>query len=713
MRKPNRVLVLLFAFCFVMTQIVFVSPVFAASTSTGTSRIAGEDRYKTAVAVSQKGWKTADYAVLARGDSFADALCAGPLASKFDGPILLTQPRQLNTDTLQELKRLGVRHLFIAGGLGAVSQKVEDDLKAAGITDIERVYGNDRYETSVKIAEKIDDSGTVVLATGNDFPDALSISVIASKLQMPILLTPRNSIPDAVKDYLSEQSITKTYIAGGIGVIGSDIEQQVPGPTRLAGTDRYKTNVAILKNFETHFSFDNIYFATGTNFADALTGAVLAAKKSSPLILANKDLPAATADFLKDKILISTKPIGIGGQNALPSSIVTGILSAKENIQVSEKYNIAGTYGPETGSVTIEGSVIISAADVTLRNTIIEGDLLLGHSIGDGNVYLSDVTVKGKTIVNGGGPNSVIMYNFNGETVVIDIPDGGNVRLVAQGNTSIGNVSMESGGQLEESGLTGDGFTNVEIPAGAEVILSGDFNEVSVEADGANINLANGASITTLNANAPASITGEGQITTANVNVNGVTLGSNPTNLNIADEVTAVIDNEEKTPSDNTSTPPPSSGGGSGAGGGGGGGDTTAPTVNTYSPADNAINVAIDANLVLTFSEYVQVVDGKNITIKKTSDNSEVETIVANNNASITVVSKTVTIDLTNPLANDTGYYVLIDQGAFKDSAGNSYAGINSARDWNFRTVLNILNAPALTNGVSFADDDANDNATI
>lgn len=272
------------AFCVLFSQVISTQTVFAQTAAT--DRIAGDDRYTTAVSISQKGWKTADYAVLARGDNFADALCAGPLAYKYGGPILLTEPTQLNRDTLTELKRLGVKHLFITGGFEAISQNIEETVKAAGITDIQRIYGDTRYETSIKIAEKLGNSGKIVLATGSNFPDALSVSVIASKLGMPILLTPQESLTADVANYIKGKSITQTYLIGGLGVINAEVEKQVPRPARLVGTDRYETNVAVLKNFEKDFDFENIYIATGggtlgTQFADALTGAVLAAKKSS------------------------------------------------------------------------------------------------------------------------------------------------------------------------------------------------------------------------------------------------------------------------------------------------------------------------------------------------------------------------------------------------------------------------------------------------
>lgn len=114
-------------------------------------------------------------------------------------------------------------------------------------------------------------------------------------------------------------------------------------------------------------------------------------------------------------------------------------------------------------------------------------------------------------------------------------------------------------------------------------------------------------------------------------------------------------------------------------------GDVTNPTVSTLSPADNATGVAINSNLVITFDEEVDVETG-NITIKKTSDNSTVETI---NVAGAQVTGTGTTTITINPsdLANSVEYYVLIDATCFDDPSGNSYAGISSTTAWSFTTI--------------------------
>ncbi|GAB6110157.1 Ig-like domain-containing protein [Fusibacter bizertensis] len=113
--------------------------------------------------------------------------------------------------------------------------------------------------------------------------------------------------------------------------------------------------------------------------------------------------------------------------------------------------------------------------------------------------------------------------------------------------------------------------------------------------------------------------------------------------------------------------------------------DALAPTVNTLSPADNATNVGINSDLVITFDENVAKGTG-NIVIKKTSDNSTVETIDV---TSIQVTgggTATITVNPALTLADETAYYVQIDATAFDDMAGNGYAGIANTTSWNFTT---------------------------
>ena len=145
--------------------------------------------------------------------------------------------------------------------------------------------------------------------------------------------------------------------------------------------------------------------------------------------------------------------------------------------------------------------------------------------------------------------------------------------------------------------------------------------------------------------------------------------------------------------------------------------DTTAPTAESFSPADDAAGVAVDTDMVIIFSEVVNAGVG-NITIKKSSNASTVETIDVGGTTGIG--TDTITIDPVSDLATDTEYYILIDAGAFEDEASNPYIGILDSTTWNFATVDTITPAifdvtaiaSSTTAIVSWNTDEAADSTT-
>lgn len=113
--------------------------------------------------------------------------------------------------------------------------------------------------------------------------------------------------------------------------------------------------------------------------------------------------------------------------------------------------------------------------------------------------------------------------------------------------------------------------------------------------------------------------------------------------------------------------------------------DTTSPTVTAFSPEPGATEVGIDANLILTFSENVTAGEG-NIVIYNSANNAPVATIPAAS-GNVTTQNHVVTINPADDLKYSTSYYVRIGTGTFKDTSGNSYAGINDSGVWNFTTT--------------------------
>ncbi|MEQ8199189.1 MAG: cell wall-binding repeat-containing protein, partial [Clostridiaceae bacterium] len=286
-------------------------------------RLYGASRYETSVEISKAGGSHADYVVLATGENFPDALCAAPLAVKYGAPILLTYSSYLPSVVENEINRLQPKQIFLVGGTGVISDNIKTVLENKGIT-VTRIAGADRYETSLEVAKYVDSSsGEAFVVTGENYPDALSIASYAGTQQIPILLTSKDNLTDKVKNYISTKGVTKTYVIGGTGVVSDNVLNSLPGAERIAGSNRYETNVKVLSNFE--FLFGETFFATGEAFPDALSGAALAGSIGSPVVLVSNSMPDnVLLNLRENKGLMKSKVI-LGGPSVVSDYIMDEI----------------------------------------------------------------------------------------------------------------------------------------------------------------------------------------------------------------------------------------------------------------------------------------------------------------------------------------------------------------------------------------------------
>ncbi|WP_135449361.1 cell wall-binding repeat-containing protein [Planococcus citreus] len=248
-------------------------------------RLSGESRYDTAISVSKQGWDSADTVVIARGDQYADALTAAPLADQEDAPVLLTRSGSLPSAVAEEIERLGATKAIVLGGSLAVSDDVADQLGDLGL-EVDRVGGKTRYDTAVAIADElVTDATDAVVVSGMDFPDALSAGSYAAVNDKPILLTRPDSVPAVIEAELEEYETTT--VIGGTLAVSEDVADSLPNATRVSGANRYLTSLAVAEQL-----FENAVeglAANGQNFPDALTGNVLAAAYDAPMLLVKQD----------------------------------------------------------------------------------------------------------------------------------------------------------------------------------------------------------------------------------------------------------------------------------------------------------------------------------------------------------------------------------------------------------------------------------------
>lgn len=289
-------------------------------------RISGADRYSTSVAVSQAAYPTSASTVfVATGMNFPDALSAAAAAAHEDGPLLLTAPGELPDVVKTEIERLRPSRIVVVGGPSAVSESVLSSLRSLAAT-VTRVSGSDRYATSRAIVDKFFGSSITktYVATGLNFPDALSASAAAGAHGVPVLLVngASTTLDPSARQFLVDHGTNSYTIVGGPNAVSVGVETalSVLGATvRLSGATRYETSELINRDAFEHP--DAAYFATGLQFPDALSGAVLAAESDAPLYVV---LPSCVPSNSEHDLAVSRAANAtlIGGTSALEDSVL-------------------------------------------------------------------------------------------------------------------------------------------------------------------------------------------------------------------------------------------------------------------------------------------------------------------------------------------------------------------------------------------------------
>lgn len=266
--------------------------------------VAGADRYDTAVAASQRAYPDGlapdgkRTVIIATGTNWPDALGGTSLAGVVDGPVLLVKPTSVPGAVMTEIVRLGATEAIVLGGTAAVGDKVVSALKSKLTGDVRRIHGANRYLTADKIAREVISArgsaydGGALVATGEDFPDALAAAPLAASKGWPLYLAHPESGLSAGSE-AAMAGVRDVVILGGTGVVSADTADYVgkrPGVssvTRLQGGDRYQTAAAIAKyavSKQGH-SWNRVGITTGRDFPDALAGGVVQGRAGSVMLL--------------------------------------------------------------------------------------------------------------------------------------------------------------------------------------------------------------------------------------------------------------------------------------------------------------------------------------------------------------------------------------------------------------------------------------------
>lgn len=298
---------------------LMISGMFA--TGHALERLAGKDRFTTAVEISKRINADNGTIIVANARSYVDALSGGSLAAASQGRILLVEKNAIPSHTLDEIERVKPSKIYILGGYSSVSPTIENDLRIRG-HDIIRISGQDRYQTSEKIVDEIIDKyGAEGLCLVSNQMDAISACAYCGG-KKPILLINKSKASDHIG--IKYEKLNK-FAIGGRDSIGQDLYNRFGLKNRIAGKDRYDTAIEISKLI----SGDKAYIASGQNIIDALSLGPLAYKDGAGIILTKvSGIDKTYESYINSKY----KEINlVGGRKWVPDSLFKSKVSGEIN----------------------------------------------------------------------------------------------------------------------------------------------------------------------------------------------------------------------------------------------------------------------------------------------------------------------------------------------------------------------------------------------
>lgn len=269
------------------------------------------DKVKDSVEISAL-WASrvgkAEHVLVTTDAVFADSLASGALQGNEKAPLLFIDTKTgIDEQTVKTITGLGAKKVTVLGGEQAISKEIAEALgKVAGVTDVDRISGETRVETSVALAEKTkakDD--TIIVARADDYADSLAAGALAARTGYPVVLAnkPYKTMVDkketevvlhpAVEAYIKKAGIKKVIVAGGSEAVADPtfnaLKALVADTTRAAGESRRETAVELAKLWKSTGKVTVVEGYSDVNgFHNGFASALAASNLGAPVLLSNK-----------------------------------------------------------------------------------------------------------------------------------------------------------------------------------------------------------------------------------------------------------------------------------------------------------------------------------------------------------------------------------------------------------------------------------------
>ena len=373
-------------------------------------QFAGQDRYDTALRVAKDfaeekgGLGAVPTAFLASGVTLVDSISAAGFAGYADAPILLTRGDSLHGGVADFIEDYGAGTVYVLGGTAAISDATVTAIEGlANSPKVTRLDGTDRYATAARIAGQIEtdsqwcgtDAVSAVLINGGTDMLAYGVAVQTAvyRLQLPLLMTTADELPDSTADYITENDVEHVQIVGSTDVVSAGVESAltslgVDTVARVDGASAAAVSVELAKMANNGCN-DDLAPVSGTHVALVRgnpDGVVAAPALASSIVSGSMVTP-----------LVVNEPMD--GANSLPASV-------RDYLAATPKANAAGTKlnlrivaiggMAAVSQATMDAAIDAAASSGALTVTIGAGDApgdttLQGDSNGDGVTNADDV----------------------------------------------------------------------------------------------------------------------------------------------------------------------------------------------------------------------------------------------------------------------------------------------------------------------------------
>lgn len=232
-------------------------------------------------------------------------------------------------------------------------------------SDYDRISGSDRYSTSVQVSKKgwaYNSTNTVVLAVGNNYPDALSGVPLAKKYNAPILLVKKDGVPSAVLSEIKRVGAEKAFVLGGTGAISNAVITQLKNAgitaERVAGKDRHETSALIAKKV----GGTSAVVASGSSFPDSLAIASYAAERGMPILLTT---PSKMMPSVETEVKKYANVTVVGGEGAVSKAVYTKIdqTATVKRVAGKDRYETAAKIVTDLYPATVSSALVASGQE--------------------------------------------------------------------------------------------------------------------------------------------------------------------------------------------------------------------------------------------------------------------------------------------------------------------------------------------------------------